>query len=79
MLVDGHEVDDWAATLDRMLADPGLRAELGRRAVRHARSFGWGATTERLLQAYGEACRTRTPSPIFEASLLTGVPAAVVP
>ena len=79
VLVDGHDVDDWATTLDRLLADPGLRAELGRRAVRHARSFGWGATTERLLQAYGEACRTRTPSPIFEASLLTGVPAAVVP
>jgi len=72
-------VQVWAATLDRLLADPGLRAELGRRAVAHAKGFGWGATTERLLQAYGEACRTQTPSSILQASLLTGVPAAVVP
>ncbi|MGB4809586.1 MAG: D-inositol-3-phosphate glycosyltransferase, partial [Candidatus Phosphoribacter baldrii] len=61
------------------LADPARREVLAGRAVRHASGFGWAATTERLLQAYGEACRTQTPSPITEASLLTGVPAALVP
>ena len=79
VLVDGHDVGDWARALDGLLADPARREVLAGRAVRHASGFGWAATTERLLQAYGEACRTQTPSPITEASLLTGVPAALVP
>ena len=79
VLVEGHDVGDWARTLGDVLADPARREALGVRAVRHAAGFGWSATTERLLQAYGEACRTQTPSPITEASLLTGVPAALVP
>ncbi len=79
VLVSGHDVGDWADTLERLLADPARRADLGRRAVRHAAGFGWDATTARLLRVYGEACRTQTPTPITEASTLEGVPALVIP
>jgi len=79
VLVPGHDVGDWADTVEGLLLDPRRLARLGRAAVRHAGGFGWGATTERLLRVYGEACRTQTPSPIASATLLTGVPALVIP
>ena len=79
VLVNGHDVSPWADAVDALLADPGRRALLGRRALAHAAGFGWDATTERLLQVYGEACRSRTPTPIAGAAILGGVPAAVLP
>ncbi len=79
VLVTGHDPRDWAQALDALLADPLRRQVLARRGVRHARGFGWSATTERLLQVYGEACRTQTSTPIAQASALQGVPALVVP
>lgn len=79
VLVDGHDPRRWADHLERLLIDKGLRAQLAERAVRHAGQFGWERTTDRLLEVYRAACRQRTPSPIGEATVLTGVPAAVVP
>jgi D-inositol-3-phosphate glycosyltransferase len=79
VLVTGHDPQAWAQALDGLLADPLRRQVLARRGVRHARGFGWSATTERLLQVYGEACRTQTSTPIAQASALQGVPALVVP
>ncbi|MBK8470408.1 MAG: D-inositol-3-phosphate glycosyltransferase [Actinomycetales bacterium] len=79
VLVPGHDVGLWADTIGGLLADEAHRDELGRRAVRHASGFGWGSTTERLLQAYGEACRNQTAMPITGANLLVGVPSAVIP
>ncbi len=79
VLVTGHDPQTWAQALDGLLADPLRRQVLARRGVRHARGFGWSATTERLLQVYGEACRTQTSTPIAQASALQGVPALVIP
>lgn len=58
-LVPSHEVADWSAALERTLDDPQRRAELGRAGVEHARSFGWGGTTDKLLRVYREAIAHR--------------------
>ncbi|SES22230.1 D-inositol-3-phosphate glycosyltransferase [Pedococcus cremeus] len=79
VLVDGRDPRRWADELEDLLLDPGRRDELARRAVRHAGQFGWERTADRLLEVYRQACVQRTSSPIGEAALLTGVPAAVVP
>jgi D-inositol-3-phosphate glycosyltransferase len=79
VLVGSHDVADWADALEGLLLDDPRRNRLGRKAIAHAADFGWGATTERLLGAYREARRTRSPSPITNASILDGIPAAVIP
>ncbi len=79
VLVDGHDPRRWADHLEGLLLDPGRRSELGARALHHAAQFGWERTADRLLDVYHQACRERTPSPIGEATVLAGVPAAVVP
>lgn len=55
ILVDGHEPDDWADALWRIVSDSSLRETLSVKAVTHAASFGWDATVERTLQVYREA------------------------
>ncbi len=55
LLVPTHETGDWADALESLLLDGERRAELSRRAVRHAAGFGWDATTDRLLEVYAEA------------------------
>ncbi|GAA3003843.1 D-inositol-3-phosphate glycosyltransferase [Actinokineospora diospyrosa] len=55
LLVDGHATADWADSLGRLVTAPGLRAELGAGAVRHARAFSWDRTTDALIAAYVEA------------------------
>ncbi len=55
LLVPTHETGDWADAIEGLLLDPDRRAELSRRAVRHAAGFGWDATTDRLLEVYAEA------------------------
>ena len=79
VLVDGHAVPDWSDAIGGLLADPERREHLGRRAVHHARQFGWGATTDHLLQVYRRAISDRTYSPVDEADELVGVPTAVTP
>ncbi len=79
VLVDGHDVGAWADALQRLLLDDDARAELARRAPRHAAGFGWERTTRRLLEVYDAAWRTHTPSPIEQARDIIGVPALVLP
>ncbi|MGV1007127.1 MAG: D-inositol-3-phosphate glycosyltransferase [Dermatophilaceae bacterium] len=79
LLVDGHDVGSWADTLEALLLDPARRAELARRGVAHASGLGWDATTQLMLRAYGDARRRHAPSPITEALVLDGIPAAVIP
>jgi D-inositol-3-phosphate glycosyltransferase len=79
LLVDGHDVRDWADTLEGLLLDPARRAALARRGMAHASGLGWDATTQGLLRAYGDARRRHSPSPITDALLLDGIPAAVIP
>ena len=55
VLVDGHDPEDWARVLGRLLAAPGFRAELSTGAVAHAAGFSWDRTAEGLLRVYREA------------------------
>lgn len=58
-LVPTHQVGDWSRSLERMLDDPGRRAELSRRGVEHAARFSWEVTTDRLLEVYAQAAAER--------------------
>ncbi|MDN5768493.1 MAG: D-inositol-3-phosphate glycosyltransferase [Humibacillus sp.] len=79
VLVKGHDPAQWALTIGRLLDDPGHRAVLARRAVRHASTFGWGATTDRLLEVYRQAMGSRAESSVDASLRLAGVPTAVTP
>jgi D-inositol-3-phosphate glycosyltransferase len=46
------------AAIERLLADPALRAQLGANARRRAEErYSWAATTESLLSLYAEVSR----------------------
>jgi D-inositol-3-phosphate glycosyltransferase len=51
-LVDGHDRDDWARMIGKLLSEPARRARLGRGAVAHAQAFSWDRTAEGLLAVY---------------------------
>ena len=55
ILVEGHDPDDYATELHRLLADDDLREAMGHKAVRHAETFGWDATADRTLAVYSSA------------------------
>jgi len=79
ILVDGHDTTDWSHAIESLITDPARRADLSRSAVRHAAQFSWDHTTERLVEVYAEAHAARTASPIEDARVLAGIPAAVIP
>jgi D-inositol-3-phosphate glycosyltransferase len=79
LLVEGHDVGEWADAVESLLVDPARRSDLGRRAAAHAQEFGWGATTDRLLGVYAEARRARTPTPMDPFSDVVQAPAALIP
>ncbi|GGK83098.1 D-inositol-3-phosphate glycosyltransferase [Mangrovihabitans endophyticus] len=54
-LVDGHDPDDWARILHRVLYAPGLRGRLSDGAVAHAAGFSWDRTADGLIEVYREA------------------------
>ena len=55
-LVPGHDVDLWAAALDRLLRRDARQAEaMGRAAAAHAATFSWDNTTDALLASYRRA------------------------
>lgn len=52
--------DEFAAAIERVLADPALRRRLGRAARAKAeREYGWESIGDRLLQVYDDAFETR--------------------
>jgi D-inositol-3-phosphate glycosyltransferase len=55
VLVDGHDPDDWARVLDKLLAAPTYRRVLSEGAVAHAAGFSWDRTADGLLRVYREA------------------------
>lgn len=55
LLVAGHDPDDYAAALHRLITDHDLRRRLGDGAVEHAGKFGWSATAARLLGVYARS------------------------
>ncbi|WP_434741833.1 D-inositol-3-phosphate glycosyltransferase [Micromonospora sp. SH-82] len=52
VLVDSHDPQDWARTLEHLLPDRAKRVALGRGAERHARDFSWNRTAAGLLAVY---------------------------
>ena len=55
LLVEGHDPDDWAAALQRVVTDPDLRVRLEAGALEQARQFSWEATAARTLEVYERA------------------------
>lgn len=47
-LVDGHRPEDWAARLQRILDEPELADQMGRRGVLLAQRFPWGRSADRI-------------------------------
>ncbi|MFC4608214.1 D-inositol-3-phosphate glycosyltransferase [Streptomyces maoxianensis] len=55
ILVQGHNPADYAAALQRFLADPALAARMGAAAARHAQSFGWDTAASATADVYTAA------------------------
>lgn len=55
LLVDGHDGARWAAELEKLYDDAGLRATLGYGAAMHAQAFGWQRTALLTAQSYRQA------------------------
>jgi D-inositol-3-phosphate glycosyltransferase len=53
-LVHGHDPEDYADRILRLLADRELARRLGRAATRHAARFSWDATAEEIRHVYQE-------------------------
>ena len=52
LLVDGHNPQTWADTLERILEDDELRIAMATEAPVHARQFSWEHSVDRLEQTY---------------------------
>jgi D-inositol-3-phosphate glycosyltransferase len=59
VLIDGHDPDDYAVVLRKLIDNPRLRAELSAGALDHAVRFGWSATAARMLDVYRGALTER--------------------
>ncbi|HEX4901722.1 MAG TPA: glycosyltransferase [Acidimicrobiales bacterium] len=54
VLVDGRDPGEWAATTDRILADPVLAERLAAGGVAVARDYRWSTTAGRLRRVYAD-------------------------
>jgi D-inositol-3-phosphate glycosyltransferase len=55
LLVSGHNADDWASTIARLISDHELSQKVSAAGVAHAMKFGWESTADALLKVYWEA------------------------
>jgi len=55
LLVDGHDPEQWATALGRVLADPDLLERLRDGARAQSRQFSWEATAAQTLDVYARA------------------------
>lgn len=55
VLVDGHDPQDWASALARVVLEPGLAQRMGAAAARHAARFSWEVTVDGLIDSYTRA------------------------
>ena len=58
LLVEGHEPEDYARAMERIVAEPALRAELAKGALAQAASFAWERTADRTVEVYRAAARS---------------------
>ncbi|MER6575009.1 D-inositol-3-phosphate glycosyltransferase [Nonomuraea sp. NPDC001023] len=64
VLVDGHDPDEWARVLHRLVTLPEWREQLSRGARTHAAAFGWQATAGRLMEVYAGAVANLHKMPV---------------
>lgn len=55
VLVSGHDEQEWAFAIERMLRDPTLRARMAAASVDHARAHSWRSTASRIVGVYRSA------------------------
>ncbi|MCA1824271.1 MAG: D-inositol-3-phosphate glycosyltransferase [Frankia sp.] len=60
VLVSGHNPEDYADVLGRLVAEPARHAALSMGAVAHAADFDWSKTAGRLVQTYQDAMAAQT-------------------
>jgi D-inositol-3-phosphate glycosyltransferase len=58
VLVDGHDPNDWAQVIAKVLDDPALLSSLSLGALAHARNFSWKRTAAGLLAVYHDAVQS---------------------
>ncbi|MFI8774388.1 D-inositol-3-phosphate glycosyltransferase [Gordonia sp. NPDC062954] len=71
LLVDGHDVEEWTAAIEGLLATPDRLAAMRRNARPHAEQFSWEHTADDLLASYSAAMASfaaRNPGSIGAAS-----------
>jgi len=66
-LVAGHDPADYADRLRRLLDDPALARELGRRGRQLAQGFSWERTGDRLLDAFSPLIESARPQLTVQA------------
>ncbi len=57
LLVEGHDPEDYARAMGRIVDSPALRSELSAGAVAQAAHFAWELTADRTLEVYRMASR----------------------
>jgi D-inositol-3-phosphate glycosyltransferase len=55
LLVEGHDPDDYARAIERIIHQPGLRSTLSRGALAQAANFAWERTADRTVEVYRQA------------------------
>jgi D-inositol-3-phosphate glycosyltransferase len=58
LLVTGHDPEDYARVMQRVVDAPDLRASLSRGALLQAAQFAWERTADRTLEVYRAAARS---------------------
>ncbi len=52
LLLEGHDPQDYARAIERVIDEPGLHERLSRGALEQARGFAWERTADRTLEVY---------------------------
>ena len=55
LLIQGHNPEDWAKEILRVVLDDELRMRLSSGAIAHAAQFSWDKTADELIEVYREA------------------------
>ncbi len=64
LLVDGHDAEEWADALQRVLREPGLADRWARGALEQAALFSWERTADETLVVYEQARELMAAEPV---------------
>jgi D-inositol-3-phosphate glycosyltransferase len=57
LLVEGHDPENWARAIDRVISQPVLHSSMSMAARAQAARFAWEVTADRTLEVYRMAAR----------------------